>query len=397
MQAFRLPIAAFLFSAILSVSAVAEETFVLKGGGTIRGELLKKDQLPQDEYIVRTEEGVVFKLDRSQVAKKEYARPEEVEYERIWPGFADTVEDQWKLAEWCREKSLLKQRNYHLERVVHLDPDHEEARRALGFMRRNGRWTTRDDQYRRRGYVHFEGAWRTLQEIQLIEEERARENAQIEWMKKLKTYREQLASGNGAAQARKALLELSDPAAIKALGSALRDESDPRVRELYLDALGNLGTDQAAMLLAAAYGEEPVEELRYTCLDHMKGKRVATDYFVGLLGNKDNKVVNNAGFALGYLGDPSAIGPLIRSLVTKHKYKFTMGNANQTSSGFDSRGNTGFSAGGSTIVKTIDHQNRAVLEALTKLTGKQFGFDVAMWKSWHANQRRYEHINPRRD
>ena len=376
---------------------MAEETFFLEGGGKVSGQLLKQDQLPRDEYIVRTAEGVVFKLDRSQVAKKEYTRPEQAEYERIWPNFADTVEDQWKIAEWCRERTLTKQRNQHLERIVHLDPDHEQARRALGFMRRDGRWTTREDEYQRRGYIHYEGEWRTPQEIQLIEEERARTSAQIEWMKKLKTYRDQLASGNGAVQARKALLELRDPAAIKALGEALRNESDPRVRELYLDALGNLGTDQAAMLLAAAYGEEPVEDLRYTCLDHLKGKHVATDYFVSLLGSKDNKIVNSAGFALGYLEDPSAIGPLIRALVTRHKYAIKTGNANQTSTGFDSRGNTGFSAGGSTIVKTVPQQNRAVLEALTKLTGKSFGFDIGLWKSWHANQRRYEHINPRRD
>ena len=230
-----------------------------------------------------------------------------------------------------------------------------------------------------------------------MEEDRTRANAQNDWLKRLKTYRDQLASGNGAEQARKAILEMNDPAAIKALGKALADESDPRIRELYLNALGNLGTDQAAMLLAAVYGSEPVEELRYTCLDHLKGKHVATDYFVGLLGSKDNEAVNRAGFALGYLGDPSAIGPLIRSLVTVHKYLIKQGDPNQTSTGFDSRGNVGFSAGGSSKLVAMHKQNRAVLDALVNLTGKSYGFDVGLWKSWHANQRRYEHINPRRD
>jgi len=137
--------------------------------------------------------------------------------------------------------------------------------------------------------------------------------------------------------------------------------------------------------------------LRYTCLDHLKGKHVATDYFVSLLGSKDNNVVNNAGFALGYLEDPSAINPLIRSLVTVHKYKITTGSGSQTSTGFDSQGNTGFSAGSSTRIVNMHKQNRAVLDALTKLTGKSFGYDIGLWKSWHANQRRYEHINLRRD
>ena len=95
----RLVIAALSLLATLSLPAIAKEVFILEGGGTISGELLKKDQLPRDEYIVRTSEGVVFKLDRSQVVEHEYKRPEESEYERIWPSFADTVEAQWEIAE----------------------------------------------------------------------------------------------------------------------------------------------------------------------------------------------------------------------------------------------------------------------------------------------------------
>ena len=392
----RLPAILFAFLAT-PFFADAEEVFVLEGGGTIRGELLNQDQIPRTEYVVRTPEGVVFKIDRSQVADKEYRRPEEVEYERIWPSYADTVEAQWKLAEWCREKALTEQREHHLQRVVHLDPDHEEARRALGYMRRNGRWTTREDQYQRRGYVHYEGQWRTPQEIQLIEEQRKRKNAEDEWLKKLKTYRDQLASGNGAAEARKAILEIRDPAAIKALGQALGDEASPHMRELYLGALGNLATGPAAMALALAYRNEPVEELRYTCLDRLKGNHLATDYFVSLLQDKDSNVVNSAGFALGYLEDPTAIAPLIGALVTHHKKRIKQGDANQMSTGFDSRGGVGFGAGGSDMIITVNSHNRAVLDALTKLTGKNFGFDISLWKSWHANQRRYEHINSRRD
>lgn len=393
----RLVIAALLLSATLSLPAIAKEVFVLEGGGTISGELLKKDQLPRDEYIVRTSEGVVFKLNRSQVVEHEYKRPEESEYERVWPSFADTVEDQWKIAEWCRENALMEQREHHLERIIHLDPDHEPARRAMGFMRRDGRWTTRDGQYRRRGYVHHEGEWRTPQEIQLMEEDRKKTEANREWLARLKTYHDQLVSGNGAAQARQALLQLDDPAAIGALGNALSEESNSNIRELYLNALGNLGTDQAAMALAAAYTLEPVEDLRYTCLDHLKGKHIATDYFVSLLNNKEADVVNSAGFALGYLEDPSAIAPLIGALVTRHKQLIKKGGGGQTSAGFDNRGNMSFGHGGSDVIVNVNSHNRAVLDALTKLTGQNYGFNIDQWKIWHANQRRYEHVNPRRD
>ena len=138
--------------------------------------------------------------------------------------------------------------------------------------------------------------------------------------------------------------------------------------------------------------EEGQEVLDVAC-----GKGVAVEYFVGLLDAKENPVVNQAGFALGYLEDPSAIGPLIRSLITTHKFRVKQGDPNQTSTGFDSRGNVGFSAGGSDKIVAVHTQNRAVLDALVKLTGQAYGYDIGLWNTWHANQRRYEHINPRRD
>ncbi len=395
MQTARFFIAAILL-ATSQLSAGGREEFTLNSGGRVAGELLNPNQVPLTDYVVRTDEGVVFKIDRSQVVKRDYQRPEIDTYERIWPRFADTVEDQWKIAEWCRENTLLQQREHHLNRILHLDPDHAEARRLLGYERRNGVWTTRDDQFRNRGYVQFEGDWRTPQEIQLIEEDRQRTNTQRDWKAKLKTYRDQLASGNGADAARQAILQMNDPAAIKALGEALVDESNPHIRELYLNALGNIGNDHSAMALAAAYMKEPVDELKYTCLDHLKGKRVAVEYFVGLLGSSKVGDINAAGFALGYLEDPSAIGPLIRSLVTVHKHRIKQGSG-QTSTGFDNRGNSGLSAGSSEVIVDVPSQNRAVLDALVKLTGQSYGFNIVQWKTWHAAQRRYEHINPRRD
>jgi len=378
-------------------AVAAGEEFSLADGGQVSGELLNPNQIPRTDYVVRTAEGVVFKIDNSQVAKVEQRRPEVAEYERIWPSFADTVDDQWKIAEWCRENALVAERESHLNRILQLDPEHEEARRVLGFMRRNGRWITRDQLYQRRCYVEFEGQWRTVQEVQLIEEERAGTRVHNDWIRQIKTYRDQLASGNGAAEARRALLSISDPGAIGALGKALEDESNPKRRELLLDALGNIGTDPAAMVLAVAYTKEPVEDLRYTCLDHLKGKHIAVEYFVGLLNSKDNAVVNGAAFALGYLEDPSAVGPLIRSLVTVHKVRIKQGDPNQTNAGFDNRGNAGFSAGGSDRIVSVPAQNRAVLDALVKLTGQSYGFNIDQWKAWHANQRRYEQINARRD
>lgn len=387
---------AILFGGAGVATCLAEE-FVLSGGGRVVGELLNPNQVPRTDFLVKTPEGVVFKIERAQVAQRLTPRAEEAEYEAIWPRYADTVEAQWELAEWCRERTLNAQRERHLKRILELDPDHEQARRGLGFVTRDGQWTTRDDEFRKQGYVYFEGQWRTAQEVQLIEEDRTTTKAQNEWLAKLKQFRDQLASANSR-EARAAILQMNDPHAVKALAKALESEANENIRHLYLEALANVGTAPAAKILAAWYLREPLEELRMACLDPLKGNRQAVDFFAGLLGSSDNRDVNKAAAALGYLGDPSAIDSLIRALVTTHKFRVTKGNPGQTSATFGSGGGGGLAMGGSDEIVSRSLTNRSVLDALVALSGgSNFGYDVGAWKAWAAGRRQYQLVNPRRD
>lgn len=57
----------------------------------------------------------------------------------------DTVEDQMRLANWCREKQLRPQEQAHLSRVLALNADHQGARERLGFRRVSGRWMTESE------------------------------------------------------------------------------------------------------------------------------------------------------------------------------------------------------------------------------------------------------------
>ena len=129
------------------------EVFVLAGGGRLVGELVNRNESPRQKYVIRTADGATVTLDAAQVRKILPQRPEEAEYERIRPTYADTAAAQWELAEWCRQHKLLPQREVHLRRVIELDPEHVEARRALGYSRIDGQWTHArgsDDQARLR-------------------------------------------------------------------------------------------------------------------------------------------------------------------------------------------------------------------------------------------------------
>jgi hypothetical protein len=384
----------FLFES----SQTRAEVFVLQSGGQIVGEVLNPDENPREKYVIKTEGGGQITLAKSQIKQIVFQRPEEIEYEKIRARYADTVEGQWDLAEWCREHKLSSLREKHLTRILELNPDHEQARRALGYSQIDGQWMTQKDAMVKQGYRYYKGRYRLPQEIELMEQQRKTELAEKEWMKKLNTWRAWLDTDKGKT-AHENISSITDPMAIKALTQALKEEKRDSVRLLLVEALGRIGTSPALIVLAKRTMEDPVEEVSLTCLDQLKEKKdpEAVKYFIGKLGSKLNPEINRAAVALRHLGDPSAIGPLIDALVTTHKFKVVSGNPGQMSAGFGSSGPSGFSAGNSTKIISQQFSNRSVLEALVELTGGlNYGFDVQAWKAWHTSQKKRPDMNSRR-
>ncbi len=387
-----------LASVVVEAAPVVEE-FVLKDGGRVTGELLNPKEVPRQSFRIKTASGAVISLAPSAVAQKRTRRPEEVEYEKIWPRYADTVEGQWAIAEWCRQHTLLDQRKRHLERILELDPNHEKARRALGYFEHQGEWTTQEKRMSELGYVWQDGQWRLPQEIQLEKEQRRAEEAQTHWQQEIALYRRWL-GGKKSQLAEQKLRAIDDPYAVKALAKALNGEPNEQVRMLYIEVLAKIGNTPAAKVLALWAMREPLEEVRLSCLDQLQGNQDAVGFFIGRLASADNAQINRAAFCLGHLGDPAAIGPLVNALTTTHKIKIEDRNPGQMTTTFNrgGGGGGGLSMGGGPKVASITVRNRAVLEALVALAGgPNFGFDVSAWKSWQASQRRYAQLDARRD
>jgi hypothetical protein len=391
--------AALLLAANLSAWA---DVFILANGGRLEGDLLNPDEKPRKTYQVQLSEGGQVTLAVSQVEKVQSVKPDEREYEKIRHQYPDTVAGQWALAQWCVQKKLLTQRDAHLERVIQLDPNHAEARRALGYSFINGQWAKREDIMRERGMVLYKGSWRTPQEVELIENKRQQEVAEKEWYQKVDRWRGWLGTNRGE-QGKENLLGIEDPMAVPALCDAVKKEDSEPVRILLIEVLGKLGTPDAIRMLALKALDDPVEEVRLTCLDVLqkKPRPEAVSYFVGMLKSKDNLLVNRAGMALGRMKDPSVIGPLIDALVTTHKFKI-QGDPNRQVASFGTGGGSGgggFSFGGTpTRIITQQVTNETVRDALVKLTGKDFGFDKQQWKYWYASQKKPEAVfDGRRD
>src|SRR5687768_11805617 len=159
----RLPLSlvislALPFASLSAVSFVAADVVVLTTEGRLQGTLLNAQESPRKNYIIQTDSGQVT-LGKEQVREIISQTADELEYERLRFSFPDTVDGQWKIAEWCRERGMSKERTTHLERIVVLDPNHKQARGALGYGQFNGRWVRQEDVMKERGYVQYKGRW----------------------------------------------------------------------------------------------------------------------------------------------------------------------------------------------------------------------------------------------
>ena len=380
------------------------DIFKLRSGGEVRGELANPDEAPREKYIVRPFAGGELTLEAAVVAEVVRQRPNQVEYEKLKLKLADTAEDQWKMAQWCHENKLENDRKTHLQRLIELDPDHAEARKGLGYMRVGERWLTLEEKMKEEGKVKYGKGWVAVQELERIKQRDAEEKLQRDWHDRLKLYRIWL-NGEKAGAARRAILEITDKAADKPILTKLKAEKDYRVREIYVEALANLGTPAAINAIVEYSINNPKDSFRVACLDLIEKNKPpgALAIYVKALGDKDNTVINRAGRGLGRLGDPAAVRPLIDALVTKHKFIIPGGGEGSVTPTFsrDASGNggAGLSSGGGPKVVQRSMRNDEVLAALVKLTGKDFDYDVEGWKDWLATtkQEKQPAVNPRRD
>jgi len=392
---FRLFVCGLLLVAVKDLRA---DTFFLANGGQLEGDLVNNVENPRTKYVVKTSGGTIT-LTRAQVTDVKKSKPAELQYVKLRPQYPDTVEGQWTLAEWCRERQLTEQRVKHLERVIELDPDHQKARLGLGYQKVEGEWKTRDEIFQDRGMVKDDsGRFRVPQQIDEIKRKREEDKVRKEWFKKIGMWRRWLDSDR-AQEAQVQIQRINDPQAVAALHKNLQDESNESVRKMYIEALARIGSPDAWQVLILCSVDDADDEIRLSCLDYIEKQTNtgATGLYIKRLRAKDNVMVNRAGVALGRMKDAHATRPLIDALVTTHTFTIQPqgGNFNNTFQG----GGGGTMSFGAPQPQTIARQmqNPSVLDALSVITGQNFGYDVPAWKRWLATQKNTQSVDARRD
>ena len=407
---------AVLFGAVLLGAGVsrATEALVLAGGGTIEGQLVDAAKRDAAQLTLRTSEGIRITVARDQVAKLQRPSAAEIEYRRVAPGYPDTVEGQWALAEWCKQQKLRAQRQTHLNRLIELEPNHAAARRLLGYQQHAGRWMTQDEIMTERGYVQHNGEWLLPQEVEIADKQRKDTLAEKQWMATLKRWRQWLNDDRRADEAAAKLRAINDPYAVKAIRQHLKTEQVPQVREWYVEALARIGTPDALSTLVQLALNDPLDDVRLAAVDLLVEKQQpeVVAMFIQALKSKDNAVINRSAYALGKLGNVAAVPALVDALVTQHKFMIvqgspgistTFGGVNPGSppgagAGFPSAPQmNGFSTGQSTQLVVQQLRNAEVLDALVRMTRVNFEYNAAQWKAWLASRKKPESEDVRRD
>lgn len=392
---------ALLFACFTFTTLIADDppvdTIRLKNGGVLYGFATKVKEDKQHFYIIKTPDGATLKLKVSQVAEVKKPSPALEEYSQKKVAMADTVDGHWEMQQWCIKNRLYKQRDFHLIRIVELDPDHKDARGLLDHKDYNGVWFHRDHFMQNQGYIKIKrGDYRMPESIEMDSQKDVVEKEVTVWTKNVKGWMNKLKKRNDP-EARRNLEGIRNPAAVAGLMRMYNARNqDFAVKRMIVEILGQIEAYQAQNALVTiatatsqeslALAERAISMLKQP---HFSQRQVAATVRHWLRPGPTTSrnaqiLVNRAAWLIGHMEDTDSVRKLIDALNTTHTVPTGApgGNINLQN---NNRGK-GMTFGSQKKTMTISFRNESVLDTLRLLTDVDFGFDEEAWIDWYIHQ-----------
>jgi len=160
-------LAALLAACVLVARA---DTIVLRDGSVREGKIVGETKDGYELEIARGRLTAVITIPKADVAEVKRGATENerlvAEYEKRRKALKPGDTKGWaELAAWCESRvGFSREAREAFRKVIAAAPDHEVARRKLGFVKVGGAWLTEDEIMRAKGYVRHAGEWVTPEE-----------------------------------------------------------------------------------------------------------------------------------------------------------------------------------------------------------------------------------------
>jgi hypothetical protein len=387
-------------------SAVSQELFRLRSGGTLEGRRVG-GEAEDGSLIVETESGLLVQLARSQIEAILSPTDFERDYLERVADLPDTAESHAEMIGQCAVQGLSWLADAHRHRLLELDPSQRSAWAALGYSDVDAQtgWALRERLLQRRGLL-LQGNRVISPQQALIQEskEQAKQRQATAGRELERAIQQMLSRGRQAEAAEQLLNSYHDPAGVPKLVELLgKWQQNEEGRVLLVDLLGQIQSGSSAAQLARVAIEDTSSKVRHRALAHLAdyGSQQAIMTFSERLMNvnptkDDPQLYGRLGWALQKLQDPRVVPRLIECVWTQHTRM--VGGGAGTQAGFSPEGGVAFQQGGRPQPMTRQVEQPAVLEALRLYCdGVDFGFNKQAWREWYAQRNAQVGLDLRRD
>ncbi len=442
---------------IASGEPARADRILLRGGGQVKGKLVADPAHPGGLILIGEVGKTPLTLKKDQIVHVTLEKGPLDEYVERLEQPRSTAADEMALAAWCEEHHLRDLAQVHYAAALKRDDTLGEAHAKVGHVLMDGRWLDADEVKEAQGMVKYKGRWMLPEEKDKKESQVALASEGASWAKRVKLLRDSYQAGpeSRSRDAEARLLAIREPVAVVPVLRVLGEDPVPFFRAMAARILGAIPGPEADRGLVSrllAETEQPVREATVAELARRDAAEIVP-MLARALRSARPEVVNRAAWGLAQLNAVSAVPRLIPSLITI-EYKVVMaaeevqqpggigvsfGSVNNA--GVVGNGGIGSVGGGSFAALTapavapgavaygavavpygaldaqgfavgtggpptqripvprmvpIEHHNAEVLNALVKMTGRDFGFDVASWKRWSTASFRTEAAPSRR-
>lgn len=386
---------------LAGASAALADRVHLKNGRVLEGEVTDRG----DTLEVRSKNGITASIPKDQVVRIEEAvTPEAALAARRAALPPDDLQAHLRLARDFDRAKLEAEARSLREEILGRWPDDGVTRQALGYVRHEQRWLTREEYMAGLGLVAADGGRTWVTQEEGARRERA-EQAKAE-AAELRALLRAAATADDVAPIASKLVAFQDDAAVPVLAAHVGDDS-LAVRGLVIDELGRRRAVKAARRLAEAVVDEPRRVVREKALSALDvAARTVDDrekvgrFLVRALGRENPFQRVHAAAALPLFPVAAALPALVlrlrestagfgrvsMSVITQRAYiadfELTSGGTGNVVAEVADPIIAGFTEGTVLDVQVVQWERNVVVSVLQRLSGQRFGADPGAWEDW---------------